>query len=349
MNAAGPTGSWMARETAESGDAVARLLDGSGGAIREAGGLLRDLDPRFLVICARGSSNHAAAFFKYAAETQLGLPVVPIGPSIASVYRTKLRLGGSAMVIISQSGRSPDLLAMAKAAREGGARLISIVNEATSPLAELADIAIPLQAGPEKSVAATKSCIASMGAGLALLSDWAKDLVLTGAVAELPAALHAASERDWSAMVEPFVRARSALMIGRGAGYPIAMEAALKLKETASLHAEPYSAAEVLHGPIAIVHPGFPVLLFRQQDAAGPSLDRCATTLAAAGAKMFVASTQPPDSADFIHLPAAPTSHPMTELISAMVSCYGAVEQIARARGFDPDSPPLLKKVTETV
>ena len=113
MNAAGRTVSWMARETAESGDAVARLLDGSGGAIREAGRLLRDLDPRFLVICARGSSNHAAAFFKYAAETQLGLPVVPIGPSIASVYRTKLRLGGSAMVIISQSGRSPDLLAMA--------------------------------------------------------------------------------------------------------------------------------------------------------------------------------------------------------------------------------------------
>lgn len=349
MNAAGRTGSWMARETGESGDAVARLLDRSGEAIGTAGKLLRDLDPRFLVICARGSSNHAAAFFKYAAETQLGLPVVPIGPSIASVYQTKLRLGGSAMVIISQSGRSPDLLAMAKAAREGGAKLISIVNEAASPVAELADIAIPLQAGPEKSVAATKSCIASMAAGLALLGNWAKDPVLATAVAELPTTLRAAAARDWAAMVEPFVGPRSALMIGRGAGYPIAMEAALKLKETASLHAEPYSAAEVLHGPIAIVHPGFPVLLFRQQDAAGPSLDRCATALAAAGAKMFVASTQPPASADFIHLPTAPTSHPMTELISAMVSCYGAVEQIARARGFNPDSPPLLKKVTETV
>src|SRR5262245_40927366 len=117
MKAAAGSESWMARETAESGDAVARLLDRSGGEIRKAGRLLRDLDPHFLVICARGSSNHAAAFFKYATEAQLGLPVVPIGASIASVYQAKLRLSGSALIMISQSGRSPDLLAMARAAR----------------------------------------------------------------------------------------------------------------------------------------------------------------------------------------------------------------------------------------
>lgn len=349
MNAPARTESWMARETAESGDATARLLDLSGEAIRAAGKLLRDLDPRFLAICGRGSSNHAAAFFKYAVETQLGLPVVAIGPSIASVYRTKLRLRDSAMLLISQSGRSPDLLAMATAAREGGAKLISIVNDAASPAAKLADIAIPLQAGPERSVAATKSCIGSMAAGLALLGDWSRDRALTAALAELPDVLRAAAACDWSAMLEPFVGARSALTIGRGAGFPVAMEAALKLKETAALHAEPYSAAEVLHGPIAIVNQGFPVLLIRQQDAAGASLDRCARMLAAAGAKMFVASTQPSGGADFIHLPVVPSSHPATELISAMVSCYGAVERIACARGFDPDKPALLKKVTETI
>jgi glutamine---fructose-6-phosphate transaminase (isomerizing) len=349
MNAVIKAESWMAREAAESGDATARLLDLSGDAIRAAGKLLRNLDPRFLVICARGSSNHAAAFFKYAVETKLGLPVVPIGPSVASVYQTKLRLRDSVMLVISQSGRSPDLLAMAAAAREGGAKLISIVNDAESPAAELADITIPLQAGPERSVAATKSCIASMAAGLALLAGWSKDRALTESTAELPDVLRRAWACDWSAMVEPFAAARSALMIGRGAGYPVAMEAALKLKETAALHAEPYSAAEVLHGPIAIVHRGFPVLLFRQQDAAGASLDHCAGALAAAGAKMFVASTQPRGSADFTYLPVAPASHPAAELISAMVSCYGAVERIARARGFDPDKPALLKKVTETI
>jgi glucosamine--fructose-6-phosphate aminotransferase (isomerizing) len=349
MNAAANGATWMARETAESGDAVARLLDRSGDAIRAAGKLLRDLDPRLVAICARGSSNHAAAFFKYATETQLGLPVVAIGPSIASVYQTPLRLEGSAMVVISQSGRSPDLLAMAKAARQGGAKIISIVNDAASPAAEMADLTIALEAGPEKSVAATKSCIASMAAGLAVLADWSADRSLGKAVADLPATLRAAVSSDWSPMVEPFVTARSALVIGRGVGYPIAMEAALKLKETASLHAEPYSAAEVLHGPIQIVHEGFPVLLFRQRDAAGDSLDHCAARLADAGARVFVASAGGAPARSFTHLPVAPSSHPATELLSAMVSCYAAVDRIARARGFDPDTPPLLKKVTETL
>src|SRR5262245_18598137 len=146
MSAVAGADSLMARETAESGDAVARLLGHSGDAVRKAGSLLRDVDPRFLVISARGSSNHAAAFFKYAVETQTGLPVVPIGPSVASVYNTRLRLRDSVLLLISQSGRSPDLLAMAKAAREGGARLIAMVNDATSPAAELADIAIDLRA-----------------------------------------------------------------------------------------------------------------------------------------------------------------------------------------------------------
>ncbi|MGH6891398.1 MAG: SIS domain-containing protein [Dongiaceae bacterium] len=349
MNAAASSGTWMARETAESGDAVALLLDRSGDAIRAAGKLLRDINPRLVAICARGSSNHAAAFFKYATETRLGLPVVAIGPSIASVYQTPLRLEGAAMLVISQSGRSPDLLAMAKAAQQGGAKVIAIVNDDASPAAEMADLTIPLQAGPEKSVAATKSCIASMTAGLALLADWSGDGALGDALSELPDALRAAVACDWSAMIAPFVAARSALIIGRGVGYPIAMEAALKLKETASLHAEPYSAAEVLHGPISIVRDGFPVLLFRQRDAAGDSLDHCAAQLAAAGARVFVAGAGDVGTRGFAHLPVAPSAHPATELLSAMVSCYGAVERIARARGFDPDTPPLLKKVTETL
>jgi glucosamine--fructose-6-phosphate aminotransferase (isomerizing) len=150
-------------------------------------------------------------------------------------------------------------------------------------------------------------------------------------------------------MVTPFVAARSALIIGRGTGYPIAMEAALKLKETASLHAEPYSAAEVLHGPIQIVQPGFPVLLFRQRDAAGDSLDHCAARLADAGARVFVAGVGGNGEKGFARLPVAPSGHPATELLSAMVSCYATVDRIARARGFDPDTPPLLKKVTETL
>jgi glucosamine--fructose-6-phosphate aminotransferase (isomerizing) len=238
---------------------------------------------------------------------------------------------------------------MAKAARQGGAKIVSIVNDPASPAADMADLTIALEAGPERSVAATKSCVASMAAGLAVLADWSGDRTLGAAITELPDALRAAVGSDWSALAAPFAAARSALVIGRGIGYPIAMEAALKLKETACLHAEPYSAAEVLHGPIQIVHDGFPVLLFRQHDAAGDSLDHCAARLADAGARVFVAGADDAGARNFTHLPVAPSSHPATELLSALVSCYGAVEWIARMRGFDPDTPPLLKKVTETL
>ena len=338
MNHASP--SWMRRETQEAAAAVARLWSRSGDAIRKVGTLLCDLDPPFIALCARGSSDHAATFFKYACEMQLGLPVVAMGPSIASVYRTPLRLKGAAMLLISQSGRSPDLLAMAKSAQAGGAKVIAIVNDAESPAAELADLTIALEAGPEKSVAATKSCLSSMAAGLAILAEWSRHGGLQTALRHLPQELDAALALSWSPMVETFASPQSALVIGRGIGLPVAMEAALKLKETTTLHAEPYSAAEVLHGPIEIVRDGFPVLMFRQDDAAGPSLDRCAGALAAAGAKVLVTGRD---------LPVARMSHPATSLIGAMASCYLAVEQIAVARGLDPDHPRLLQKVTETI
>lgn len=332
--------SWMRRETQEAGAAVARLWSRSGDAIRKAGALLRELDPPLIAICARGSSDHAAIFFKYACEMQLGLPVVAMGPSIASVYQTPLRLKGAAMLLISQSGRSPDLLAMAKSAQAGGAKVIAIVNDAESPAAELADLTIALEAGPEKSVAATKSCLSSMAAGLAVLAEWSRHAGLQTALRHLPEELETALLQDWAPMVESFTAAQSALVIGRGLGLPVAMEAALKLKETTTLHAEPYSAAEVLHGPIEIVRAGFPVLMFRQDDAARPSLDRCAAALAAAGAKVLVTGRD---------LPVARMSHPATGLIGAMASCYLAIEQVAAARGLDPDHPRLLKKVTETI
>ncbi|HWA51296.1 MAG TPA: SIS domain-containing protein [Dongiaceae bacterium] len=338
MSLASP--SWMRRETREAGAAVARLWSRSGEAIRQAGALLRDLDPPFVAICARGSSDHAATFFKYACEMQLGLPVVAMGPSIASVYRTPLRLKNAAMLLVSQSGRSPDLLAMAKSAQAGGAKVIAVVNDAESPAAELADLTIALEAGPEKSVAATKSCLSSMAAGLAVLAEWSHHEVLQAALRRLPEELETALTQDWSPMVDCFLHAQSALVIGRGLGLPVAMEAALKLKETTTLHAEPYSAAEVLHGPIEIVRDGFPVLMFRQDDAAGPSLESCAAALAEAGARVLMTGRD---------LPVARMSHPATGLIGALASCYLAIEQVAVARGLDPDHPRLLKKVTETI
>jgi glucosamine--fructose-6-phosphate aminotransferase (isomerizing) len=179
-----------------------------------------------------------------------------------------------------------------------------------------------------------------MAAGLGILAEFALHDELRRALRALPTDLAKAVTMDWSALPETLHSARSALVIGRGIGLPVAMEAALKLKETAALHAEPYSAAEVLHGPIEIVHDGFPVLMFRQEDATAPSLDHCAKTLTAAGAKVLVTGRD---------LPVISTAHPATALIAAMASGYLAIEKLSLGRSLDPDRPRLLKKVTETV
>ena len=165
----------MRREILEIPEAAARLLDASDGALAAAGQQLRELSPPVVATVARGSSDHAAAFLKYAIELTTGVPVASLGPSIASIYGAKLKLEGAACLTISQSGKSPDIVAMAQAAREGGALTIAINNTAGSPLALASDHPIDILAGVEKSVAATKSFVNSALAGLLLLAHWTDD------------------------------------------------------------------------------------------------------------------------------------------------------------------------------
>ena len=169
------TETYMRREIAEIPEAVARLLDQSGPALAEAGAHLRRSQPRFVTTVARGSSDHAAAFLKYAMELTAGVPVASVGPSIASIYGAKLKLAESACLAISQSGKSPDIVSMAEGAREGGALTIAITNTAQSPLAAASDHCIDIAAGVEKSVAATKTFVNSAVGGLALVGHWTGD------------------------------------------------------------------------------------------------------------------------------------------------------------------------------
>ena len=249
----------MRREILEIPDAAARLLDASDGALAAAGRQLRELSPRFLTTVARGSSDHAAAFLKYVVELTAGVPVASLGPSIASIYGAKLKLDGSACLTISQSGKSPDIVAMAQAARAGGALTIAITNTAGSPLAEASDHAIDILAGVEKSVAATKSFVNSALAGLLLLAHWVDDRELLAALRRLPEHLRKAIDCDWMQVSGALTGENSLFILGRGPSVAIANEAALKFKETCAMHAEAYSAAEVMHGPLALVGPGFPV------------------------------------------------------------------------------------------
>ncbi len=336
----------MAREIAETPEAVARLLAAEGPALAAIGQRLRAVPPSAVVTCARGSSDNAAAAFKYLAEIHLGVPVASMGPSIASVYKRPLRMTGAVLVSVSQSGRSPDIVALQAAARAGGAYTLAIVNQADSPLAREAEAVVALHAGEERSVAATKTCIASTVALAAIVADWADDEALRAGVRGLPGAFAHAVRCDWRAALDCLAAASSAYTIGRGPALPVAAEAALKFKETAMLHAEAFSGAEVMHGPLQLLHEGFPVLAFRQEDASAPGMADSVARLRASGGRVFVAGTGPagPDT-----LPVAPTGHGSLDPLSALLSFYGLAEEVARARGHDPDAPSLLRKVTETV
>lgn len=335
----------MRREIEEIPSAVARLLAEGKAELAAAGAALRDARPVMVATIARGSSDHAAAFLKYAFEIVAGIPVASIGPSIASIYDREIALANCAAIAISQSGKSPDIVAMANAARTSGAITVALTNTPGSPLATAATIAVDLRAGEEKSVAATKSFVSSVAAGLMLVAHTARDETLLIALADLPEALERAIACDWSPLFDVLEGRNSLYVLGRGPALAIAAEAALKFKETCGLHAEAYSAAEVLHGPARIVEAGFPILALTAEDAAEASVAEVVDRLAGQGARASITSAR---STAGIVLPAARTAHPVTSALTLVVSFYAFVEELSRRRGFDPDRPPHLRKVTET-
>jgi glutamine---fructose-6-phosphate transaminase (isomerizing) len=340
---AGPT--FMRREIGEIAQAAANLLERSGTELRDAGRRLRDRDPLVIVTVARGSSDHAAAYLKYVIELKSGIPVASLGPSIASIYGATLKLPKAACLAISQSGKSPDIVRMTETAGFGGALTFALTNTPGSPLAAACDHVIDIAAGEERSVAATKTFVNSAVAGLALVAHWTEDDVLLTALDALPAQLQAATECDWSPLAEALQGQESLFILGRGPSFAIAQEAALKFKETCAFHAEAYSGAEVMHGPVSIVGKDFPVLALTARDAAERSSAETADLLSGKGAAVFSTS---PLVRSARKLPVAPAVHPLLDPLALVVSFYAFIEEFARRRGMDPDRPVNLKKVTET-
>jgi glucosamine--fructose-6-phosphate aminotransferase (isomerizing) len=325
---------------------VANFLDQSALVLDATAAALKASSPAMVATVARGSSDHASTYLKYAIELTLGLPVASIGPSVASIYGRDLKLANCAAIAISQSGKSPDIVGMAQSVRRSGATTIAITNTAGSPLTEASDFTIDLHAGLEKSVAATKTFVTSVVAGLALVARWADDAELKKAVDALPSTLAQAVTCDWSSVVGALDGHNALYVLGRGPGFAIANEAALKFKETCNIQAEAFSAAEVMHGPVAIVTSGYPVLGLAARDAAESSVADMAHKLAGQGALAFVTSDKAGAAKP---LPFAATGHPLTDPLALIVSFYGFVEALSRHRGFNPDVPVALKKVTETV
>jgi glutamine---fructose-6-phosphate transaminase (isomerizing) len=341
-----PTETRMFAEASEASAVVARQLKANAALMESLATRLLRMDPQIIFTCARGSSDHAATFAKYLFETQLGIPTLSQAPSISSIYGgALLHMKDQPFILVSQSGRSPDLLLSAEAAAKAGALVIAMVNDIASPLAAMADIVIPLHAGPETSVAATKSYIAALAAFAQLVSVWKGDAALASAVAQLPDRLHSAWQSDWSAGVDMLAESKSMFVLGRGLTLGVAQEAALKFKETCGIHGEAFSIAEVVHGPMALVGPEFPLLVFPPGDKAATGLDAILASFADRGAPVIVAGGTQPDA---LVLPVAEGLHPVTGPVAMVQSFYRLVNALAIRRGFDPDHPPMLNKVTQT-
>jgi glucosamine--fructose-6-phosphate aminotransferase (isomerizing) len=338
----------MASEIAEAGAVVYRQLAANAASTPKLAAGLRARKPPFAVTIARGSSDHAALYLKHLIELKVALACASLGPSIASLYHAPLRLAKAVAIAISQSGRSPDIVAMQRAAKDARAVTIAFVNEEDSPLARGAEALAPLHAGEERSVAATKSMIASLVAGASLVAHWSEDPELLAALAKLPSVLDASSAAPPPAKtVETLAKASSLFVLGRGATLAVAAEAALKLKETSAIHAEAFSSAEVLHGPAGVIGPGFPILAFAPADAARQGFFETLDRLASFGAAPLLVDCEP--HARWETIVAMDGGHPMLTPVAALHAFYQVAEATARRRGRDPDQPPHLMKVTETL
>jgi len=337
----------LTREAAESAAVALRQRAENAAIMTDLAQRLRIKRPAFVATCARGSSDHAATYGKYLVELALGRPVASLGPSLASVYGGELDLSRALFIAVSQSGRSPDALRLTEAAKRADALVVGFVNDEASPLAEMVDVLVPLRAGPEHSVAATKSFLATCLAFLHLAAEWTQDDALSAALAQAPEALDAAGRCDWGPALLAWREARSLYVIGRGLSFGVAQEIALKFKETCRIHAEAFSAAEVRHGPLALVEPGFPALALDPGDEGSASVAAAASALAQLGADLRYAGASEEGDGQSLPLPPALPA-PLLPLAQAR-AFYGAVATLAQSRGLDPDRPPHLAKVTRTV
>src|SRR5947209_274303 len=335
----------MEAEWQESPDAVRRQAQALQAPLAE---LLRRLTrhpPNLVLTCARGSSAHSATFGKHLVERYLGIPVGAFAPNMATIYKQRLKVNGQLFLTVSQSGRSDDLIESATMAKAAGALTVAIVNDTDSPLAKSSDIVLPMAAGPELSVAATKSFVTSLSAWLHVVAGWAALDELRASIERLPDRLAAATGLDWSTPLQTLCEARSLVSIGRGPTLAIAREAALKLKETCNLHAEAFSGAEFLHGPVALVSLRYPILMLMPTDAAAAGLEHLAQDLRRKGAAVFCTEAGLPGPG---RLPTIRADHPGTDAVCLIQSFYAMLIRLAERLGADLDRPRHLEKVTRT-
>lgn len=339
-------------EILEQPAAARRQLASSSESLAALAARLRSKAVASVVIAARGTSDHAAIYAQYVLGVRNGLSVGLATPSVVSVYGAEIDVRESFVIGISQSGASPDIVAVVAAAARQGAPTLAITNDPASPLAAAADHVVDLAAGPELAIAATKTYTTSLLAMARLSLALAPDPAAERALAEVPDTMAAALELEpaVAAIVAELGPVDRCVIVGRGYEYATAREWALKLKELAQVFADPYSAADFLHGPIALVQPGIPVLVLAPDGLAAPGQVELLRDLHGRGIDTVVVSDSAPTRALgrwSIAIPAGVPEwlRPIVSIVPAQLFAY----HLTLARGLDPEAPRSLSKVTRTV
>ncbi len=343
--------SFLRTEIHEQPDVVETLLDQEAGNARRIAARLRAHGFLYVIIAARGTSDNAARYGQYLLGAHNGLPVALATPSLFSVYRQPPRLEGALVVGISQSGQSTDIVAVLEEARRQSVPTLAITNAPGSPLAGQADHVIDLHAGQERAVAATKTYTAELAA-LALLSCMLdENLERRESLRRIPATIRRALDNDQriAAAVERYRYMESCVVLGRGYNYATAFEIALKLKELNYLIADPYSSADFMHGPIAVVGSGFPAVVIAPSGGMFDTMRGFSLELRSRGAELLIIS----DREDLLSEGVTPLPLPIgtPEWISPLVAVVPGqlfALHLTLAKGNDPDQPVGLQKVTIT-
>lgn len=346
------TNTHLYREIHQQPAVLRQLLDEEEATAAALADLIRARGVEHVVIAARGTSDNAGRYAQYVLGARNGLSVGLAAPSLFSIYNRPPRFGNALVIGISQSGQSPDIVAVLAEARRQGALTAVLTNRPASPLADQGDVVINLQAGDERAVAATKTYTAELAAIALLSAALSGSAEQRAELAAIPDAVAATLDMDGAiASAAPRYRyMQRCVIIGRGYNYATAFEMALKLKELTYTIVEPYSSADFLHGPLAMIEPGFPVVVVAPSGQMSAEALDFTRTLRERQAEVIAIS----DDAALLALARVPLALPAPapewlSPITAIVPGQLLAMRLAHTRDYDIDAPRAIRKVTETV
>lgn len=328
--------SLMAKEARQTPELMEQQLLNNQTQCENIVNAINEFKPEYVYIIGRGSSDHAGVYAKYLIEVELGIPVCSSAPSVFSVFNSTLNLSKALVLVISQSGGSPDIIAQTKSARRSGAMTIGLVNVPNSPLSEQLDAELRIGAGEENAVAATKSYLLTLSAIAHLVACWKPELHLLASLNYLPRLLPKVYELKSNIDPKLMATIKHCVILGRGFGYAVAREMALKMKEVLSIHAEAFSSAEFLHGPVTLTNSQLQIFSVNVPDESEVLHQDIISDVTTRGSPPIDLTSSLPN----VHMRLAP--------LVSMLKFYIDLEVAAKVLNKDPDNPPGLTKVTKT-